>query len=136
MSAAEGLSVEDWQRIAAAKDEALEAIVRERNTWARQLADVQDELDAARVDRDVALEAKAEVENERTRLEVALEDAARDVREQVVDEVKRAAATVEHVHQIHGTHCVCRFASDRARFRTEHITQAVVAEVLARGSAS
>lgn len=88
MSATEGLTVEDWQRIAAAKDEALEAIGRERNTWARQMADLRDERDAARADRDVALDAKAEVENERTRLEVALEDAERDVRGRVAGEIR------------------------------------------------
>ena len=47
------------------QDDALAGLLAERNTWARQLADLRDERDTARAERDQALAAKAEAEHER-----------------------------------------------------------------------
>lgn len=46
-------------------NDAWKALLEERNTWARQIADVRDDLDSMRAERDQALTAKAEAETER-----------------------------------------------------------------------
>ena len=46
-------------------EDALTELLKERNTWARQMADLRDELDAAHAERDRALAAKGEAESDR-----------------------------------------------------------------------
>lgn len=45
--------------------------------------------------------------------------------------IERAKFRVDSVHHIHGTECLCGFSSHRSRSRTEHITEALVAELAA-----
>lgn len=54
---------------------ALDAIGHERNTWARQLADLADERDTALQAAELARIAKAEVESERDVLALELDEA-------------------------------------------------------------
>lgn len=54
---------------------ALDAIARERNTWARQLADMQDERDTARDEAEKARTEAAYQSNERTAADLRTEDA-------------------------------------------------------------
>jgi len=54
---------------------ALEALGTERNTWARQMADLRDELDTARATAEKARTERAAATNERDTLSVALDDA-------------------------------------------------------------
>ena len=53
---------------------ALNAILAERNTWARQMADLRDELDTARQERDEANARAREASNERDLLALKVED--------------------------------------------------------------
>lgn len=53
---------------------ALTALLAERNTWARQMADLRDELDTARQERDEANARAREACNERDLLTLRLED--------------------------------------------------------------
>ena len=56
---------------------ALTAILAERNAWARQMADLRDELDTARQERDEANARAREASNERDLLALRLEDVER-----------------------------------------------------------
>ena len=56
---------------------ALTALLAERNTWARQMADLRDELDTARQERDEANARAREASNERDLLALRLEDVER-----------------------------------------------------------
>ena len=56
---------------------ALNAFLTERNTWARQMADLRDELDTARQEHDEANARAREASNERDLLTLRLEDAER-----------------------------------------------------------
>ena len=56
---------------------ALTALLAERNTWARQMADLRDELDTARQERDEADARAREASNERDLLTLRLEDVER-----------------------------------------------------------
>ena len=56
---------------------ALTALLAERNTWARQMADLRDELDTARQERDEANARAREASNERDLLTLRLEDVER-----------------------------------------------------------
>ena len=56
---------------------ALNALLAERNTWARQMADLRDELDTARQERDEANARAREASNERDLLALRLEDVER-----------------------------------------------------------
>ena len=53
---------------------ALNALLAERNTWARQMADLRDELDTARQERDEANARAREASNERDLLALKVED--------------------------------------------------------------
>ena len=53
---------------------ALNALLAERNTWARQMADLRDELDTARQERDEANARAREASNERDLLALMVED--------------------------------------------------------------
>ena len=53
---------------------ALNALLAERNTWARQMADLHDELDTARHERDEANARAREASNERDLLALNVED--------------------------------------------------------------
>ena len=53
---------------------ALNALLAERNTWARQMADQRDELDTARQERDEANARAREASNERDLLALKVED--------------------------------------------------------------
>ena len=53
---------------------ALNALLSERNTWARQMADLRDELDTARQERDEANARAREASNERDLLALKVED--------------------------------------------------------------
>ena len=53
---------------------ALNALLAERNTWARQMADLRDELDTARQERDEANARAREASNERDLLALKIED--------------------------------------------------------------
>ena len=53
---------------------ALNAFLAERNTWARQMADLRDELDTARQERDEANARAREASNERDLLALKVED--------------------------------------------------------------
>ena len=53
---------------------ALNALLAERNTWARQMADLRDELDTARQERDEANARAREASNERDMLALKVED--------------------------------------------------------------
>ena len=53
---------------------ALNALLAERNTWARQMADLRDELDTARQERDEANTRAREASNERDLLALKVED--------------------------------------------------------------
>lgn len=53
---------------------ALDALLAERNTWARQMADLRDELDTARQERDEANARAREASNERDLLALKVED--------------------------------------------------------------
>lgn len=53
---------------------ALTALLAERNTWARQMADLRDELDTARQERDEANARAREASNERDLLALKVED--------------------------------------------------------------
>ena len=53
---------------------ALNALLAERNTWARQMADLRDELDTARQERDKANARAREASNERDLLALKVED--------------------------------------------------------------
>ena len=53
---------------------ALTALLAERNTWARQMADLCDELDTARQERDEANARAREASNERDLLALKVED--------------------------------------------------------------
>ena len=53
---------------------ALTALLAERNTWARQMADLRDELDTARQERDEADARAREASNERDLLALKVED--------------------------------------------------------------
>jgi predicted nucleic acid-binding Zn-ribbon protein len=52
---------------------AFEALGRERNTWARQMADLRDDLDTARSEVKAEAEKRRDAESERDQLERALE---------------------------------------------------------------
>ena len=52
---------------------ALNALLAERNTWARQMADLRDELDTARQERDEANARAREASNERDLLAFKVE---------------------------------------------------------------
>lgn len=56
---------------------ALNALLAERNTWSRQMADLRDELDTARQERDEANARAREASNERDLLALRLEDVER-----------------------------------------------------------
>ena len=56
---------------------ALNALLAERNTWARQMADLRDELDTARQERDEANARAREASNERDLLALKVEDVER-----------------------------------------------------------
>ena len=56
---------------------ALTALLAERNTWARQMADLRDELDTARQERDEANARAREASNERDLLTLRLEGVER-----------------------------------------------------------
>ena len=56
---------------------ALTALLAERNMWARQMADLRDELDTARQERDEANARAREASNERDLLALRLEDVER-----------------------------------------------------------
>lgn len=53
---------------------ALNALLAEHNTWARQMADLRDELDTARQERDEANARAREASNERDLLALKVED--------------------------------------------------------------
>ena len=53
---------------------ALNALLAERNTWARQMADLRDALDTARQERDEANARAREASNERDLLALKVED--------------------------------------------------------------
>ena len=53
---------------------ALNALLAERNTWARQMADLRDELGTARQERDEANARAREASNERDLLALKVED--------------------------------------------------------------
>lgn len=53
---------------------ALTALLAERNTWARQMADLHDELDTARQERDEANDRAREASSERDLLTLRLGD--------------------------------------------------------------
>ena len=53
---------------------ALNALLAECNTWARQMADLRDELDTARQERDEANARAREASNERDLLALKVED--------------------------------------------------------------
>ena len=53
---------------------ALNALLAERNTWASQMADLRDELDTARQERDEANARAWEASNERDLLALKVED--------------------------------------------------------------
>ena len=53
---------------------ALNALLADRNTWARQMADLRDELDTARQERDEANARAREASNERDLLALKVED--------------------------------------------------------------
>lgn len=53
---------------------ALNALLAERNAWARQMADLRDELDTARQERDEANARAREASNERDLLALKVED--------------------------------------------------------------
>ena len=53
---------------------ALNALLAERNTWARQMADLRDELDTARQERDEANARAREASNERDLLALKVEE--------------------------------------------------------------
>ena len=53
---------------------ALNALLAERKTWARQMADLRDELDTARQERDEANARAREASNERDLLALKVED--------------------------------------------------------------
>ena len=53
---------------------ALNALLAERSTWARQMADLRDELDTARQERDEANARAREASNERDLLALKVED--------------------------------------------------------------
>ena len=53
---------------------ALNALLAERNTWARQMADLRDELDTARQERDKANARARDASNERDLLALMVED--------------------------------------------------------------
>ena len=53
---------------------ALNALLAERNTWARHMADLRDELDTARQERDEANARAREASNERDLLALKVED--------------------------------------------------------------
>ena len=53
---------------------ALTALLAERNTWAHQMADLRDELDTARQERDEANARAREASNERDLLALKVED--------------------------------------------------------------
>lgn len=55
---------------------ALVALAAERNTWARQMADLRDELDTARQERDDAIKRAGDASNERDLLAIRLEELA------------------------------------------------------------
>ena len=52
---------------------ALNVLLAERNTWARQMADLRDELDTARQERDEANARAREASNERDLLALKVE---------------------------------------------------------------
>ena len=56
---------------------ALNAILAERNTWARQMADMRNELDTAHQERDEANTRAREASNERDLLALRLKDVER-----------------------------------------------------------
>ncbi len=60
---------------------ALESLCKERNTWARQLADVHDALDAKTAEWEAVQVAKTESEYEILKLEFELEEALRELAE-------------------------------------------------------
>ena len=53
---------------------ALNALLAERNTWACQMADLRDELDTARQERDKANARARDASNERDLLALMVED--------------------------------------------------------------
>lgn len=53
---------------------ALNALLAERNTWARQMADLRDALDTARQERDEANARARDASNERDLLALKVED--------------------------------------------------------------
>lgn len=63
-------------------------LLRGRNTWARQMADLRDDLDTARQERDEARQAQAELDTERTVLSVKLDNAERDTLVRAADGIE------------------------------------------------
>ena len=80
-----GLSRDMWKRACERAEAARgtaraanQALIRERNTWARQMADVQGQRDDAIEEAAKATAARYEVESERDDLSLRLEDIEKD----------------------------------------------------------
>lgn len=78
-----------WKQVADRREESLDTLGRERNTWARQMADLRDERDAAKRDAEDARRDKNEAQNERDDLDHRLAD----LRERIAADIEAQAAS-------------------------------------------
>lgn len=81
-----------WKRVADRREEALDTLGRERNTWARLMADLRDERDAAKRDAEDARREKNDAQNERDDLDHRLAD----LRERIAAEIEAEFVGQDH----------------------------------------